>query len=110
RFRNERRKASAIADAENVNSVRVDEIVILHCAKGRTISGQLRFEICFTAIAFAVPYSLFVHSEQGKFLELRETAKYQTAFVFRISRCFDRIAAQPTCDKDDRQFSFCTAR
>src|SRR5262249_44443396 len=110
RFRNEWRKPSTIAYAENVNSFEVDEIVILQCAKGRAISGQLRLEVCFAANAFAVAHALLVHSEQCEFRELRETAKNQAAFIFRVCRRFHGIAAQPTGHKDGWQFSIRTTR
>ena len=76
RFRNQRRKTAAIADAQHVNSARVDEIVVLQRAKRRAVTGQLRIEIRFAANAFAVTHSLFVHAKQSESRHLRETAKH----------------------------------
>src|SRR5205085_3148233 len=110
RLRNQRREAPAIADPKNVNAARIDKIVVVQRVKRRTITGELRFEIVLRANSLAVADSIFVDPEQCEAGELRESTKYQTAFVFSVGRRFDRIAAQPASDKNNGEFSFRIAR
>ena len=59
-LRNNWREAAAIADAQEVNAVGIDELVVFQGAKGRAIAGKLGIKIIFRTISFAIADALFI--------------------------------------------------
>src|SRR5262249_11473824 len=105
-LRNQRRKSAAVAAAKNVHAVRVDEVVVFQCAERSAVPSKLRFEIGLRTIAFAIAAARLINLEQAKPRRLREPAQNQSDRIFRVSRCFNRVATQPTGKKHDWQFPF----
>src|SRR2546430_15721183 len=60
--------------------------------------------------SFAVANALLVHSKKAEPRQLRQTPKDNAGRVRRVGRRFDRVATQPTRDKNYRQLAPGVAR
>src|SRR5439155_6210682 len=78
-LRNERCEPAAVTDAENVNAIRVNEVVILERTKRSAITGEFRIGIGFAGINLAVTASLLINAEKTEIWNLSETAKAKCA-------------------------------
>jgi hypothetical protein len=65
-LRNNWREASAVADAQEVDAIGIDKLVVFKGAKGRAIAGKLGIEIIFRTISFAIADALFIDAEKAE--------------------------------------------
>jgi len=88
----------SVAAAENEHAVRVDESRDFSARERRAVPPQLRVEIGFEQSPALSPQPAY-QSEKTKPWRLREPAQNQSDRIFRVGRCFDRVATQPTGEK-----------
>ena len=100
------REASAVADAEEVDAIGIDKLVVFKGAKGRAIAGKLGIEIIFRTISFAIADALFIDAKKAEPGQLCELSKEHAGFVSDVLRRFNAVAAQPASDENDRQLAF----
>ena len=105
-LRNNWREASAVADAEEVDAIGIDKLVVFKGAKGRAIAGKLGIEIIFRTISFAIADALFIDPKKAESGQLCELSKEHAGFVSRVFRCFNAVAAQPAGDENDGRLTF----
>ena len=66
-LRNNWREASAVADAQEVDAIGIDKLVVFKGAKGRAIAGKLGIDkVIYRTISFAIANALFIDAEKAE--------------------------------------------
>src|SRR5215469_11809221 len=92
-FCNQRCKPAAVAHAEKENLVAIDKGIVPEMPKGLTVCGQLRGEICRSAIALGIADTLLLEPHGREARNLGHRLKHALSAVPRARWRFNRVAA-----------------
>jgi hypothetical protein len=105
RFRNERSKPATVANAENKNAVRIDEIVSRERRESRPVSGQFGLKVSFRAISFTVSRSGLIDPKSRETGQLGQSSEDHGRPLLPSIWSLHGSFTQPGRDENNRDFS-----